>query len=99
MGTAEDSFIDLTERIGRKTGGLSISPSVMSKRGSEEPIAHITVRPAALGGTHMHTPALSQLRLHGQPMFVHMYALQTEAVPPLPPVIAPASAGARQGYG
>ena len=55
MGTAEDSFIDLTERIGRKTGGLSVSPSVMSKRGSEEPIALITVGPAALGGTpHAH---------------------------------------------
>ena len=58
MGTAEDSFIDLTERIGRKTGGLSISPSVMSKRGSEEPIAHITVRPGPIRGrTPASTPA------------------------------------------
>lgn len=43
MGTASDSFIDLTERIGRKTGGLSVSPSVMSKKGSDEPVAYIMV--------------------------------------------------------
>lgn len=43
MGTATESFIELTERIGRKTGGVSVSPSVMSKKGSNEPVAHITV--------------------------------------------------------
>ena len=28
MGTDKESFIELTERIGRKTGGLSVSPFV-----------------------------------------------------------------------
>lgn len=44
MGTASESFIELTERIGRKTGGLSVSPSVMSRKGSDEPVAYIMVR-------------------------------------------------------
>ena len=44
MGTERESFIELTERIGRKTGGVSVSPSVMSKKGSDEPVAFITVR-------------------------------------------------------
>ena len=26
MGTQKESFIELTERIGRKTGGVSVSP-------------------------------------------------------------------------
>lgn len=43
MGTASESFIELTERIGRKTGGLSVSPSVMSRKGSDEPVAYIMV--------------------------------------------------------
>lgn len=44
MGTAAESFVELTERIGRKTGGLSVSPSVMSKKGSDDPVAYIMVR-------------------------------------------------------
>jgi len=43
MGTATESFVELTERIGRKTGGLSVSPSVMNKKGSAEPVAYVTV--------------------------------------------------------
>jgi Zn-dependent M16 (insulinase) family peptidase len=48
MGTATESFIELTERIGRKTGGLSVSPSVMSRKGSDEPVAYITLRGKAM---------------------------------------------------
>ncbi|PSC73335.1 presequence protease chloroplastic mitochondrial-like [Micractinium conductrix] len=48
MGTATESFIDLTERIGRKTGGFSVSPAVMSKKGTDEPVAHITIRGKAM---------------------------------------------------
>ncbi|EFN52070.1 hypothetical protein CHLNCDRAFT_139318 [Chlorella variabilis] len=48
MGTSTESFIELTERIGCKTGGLSVSPSVMSKKGSEEPLAYVTVRGKAM---------------------------------------------------
>ncbi len=43
MGTDKESFIELTERIGRKTGGVSVGPSVLSKKGSDEPVAYITV--------------------------------------------------------
>ena len=31
MGTQKESFIELTERIGRKTGGLSVSPFVSDR--------------------------------------------------------------------
>jgi hypothetical protein len=44
MGTATESFIDLTERIGRKTGGLSIYPFTSSVRGQKEPLAYIMLR-------------------------------------------------------
>lgn len=45
MGTAKESFIELTERIGRKTGGLSVYPFTSAKRGSEQPVAYLIVRP------------------------------------------------------
>lgn len=38
MGTEKESFIELTERIDRTTGGLSISPSISYKRGADEPV-------------------------------------------------------------
>ena len=38
MGTETESFIELTERIDRTTGGLSISPSFSHKKGSDEPV-------------------------------------------------------------
>lgn len=53
MGTAKESFIELTERIGRKTGGLSVSPSIMSRKDSAEPVAYVMVRPGA--GQHHKT--------------------------------------------
>lgn len=44
MGTAKESFVELTERIGRKTGGLSISPFTSPVRNKKEPVAKIMVR-------------------------------------------------------
>ena len=44
MGTDKESFVELTERIGRKTGGLSVSTMVSSVRGKEEPVAKLMVR-------------------------------------------------------
>ncbi len=44
MGTEKESFIELTERIGRKTGGIGVSPFVSSVRGSSEPVAYVVVR-------------------------------------------------------
>lgn len=49
MGTAKESFIELTERIGRKTGGLSFYPYTSPKRGSEEPISYLMARGKAMG--------------------------------------------------
>jgi len=44
MGTAKESFIELTERIGRKTGGVSVYPFSSAKRGSDTPVSYIMVR-------------------------------------------------------
>jgi Zn-dependent M16 (insulinase) family peptidase len=44
MGTDKESFVELTERIGRKTGGLSVSTMVSSVRGKDEPVAKLMVR-------------------------------------------------------
>lgn len=38
MGTEKESFIEMTERIGRSTGGVSVSPMVSSKKGSPDPV-------------------------------------------------------------
>ena len=43
MGTDKESFIELTERIGRKTGGLSVSTMVSPVRGKKEPVAKLMV--------------------------------------------------------
>ena len=48
MGTEKENFIELTERIGRKTGGLSVSPFVSSIKGSDEPVGYIMVRGKAM---------------------------------------------------
>jgi Zn-dependent M16 (insulinase) family peptidase len=44
MGTDKESFIELTERIGRKTGGLSFSTFISSVKGKQEPVAKFMVR-------------------------------------------------------
>lgn len=41
MGTQTESFVELTERIGRKTGGLSISPFTSAVRGQQAPVAKL----------------------------------------------------------
>ena len=50
MGTERESFIELTERIGRKTGGLSVSPFVSSVKGSPDPVAYLMLRGKVGGG-------------------------------------------------
>ncbi|KAF8058036.1 PREP1 [Scenedesmus sp. PABB004] len=49
MGTASESFVQLTERIGRKTGGLSVYPFTSAKRGQDQPVAYLMVRGKAMG--------------------------------------------------
>ena len=46
MGTEKESMAELTERIGRKTGGLSASPFVSSIKSSPEPVSYLMVRAA-----------------------------------------------------
>lgn len=48
MGTATESFVELTERIGRKTGGLGVSPFVSSIKGTDAPIGYVTLRGKAM---------------------------------------------------
>ncbi|GIL59935.1 hypothetical protein Vafri_14588 [Volvox africanus] len=50
MGTSSESIVELTERIGRKTGGISIYPFTSAVRGKEQPVAYIMVRGKAMGG-------------------------------------------------
>lgn len=50
MGTAKESFVELTERIGRKTGGLAASPLVADVRGEREPAAYLMVSGKAMAG-------------------------------------------------
>ena len=48
MGTSTQSFIELTERIGRKTGGLGVSPFVSPVKDSPNPIGYVMVRGKAM---------------------------------------------------
>ncbi|KAI8103761.1 hypothetical protein M9435_006289 [Picochlorum sp. BPE23] len=50
MGTEKESFIELTERIGRKTGGIGVSPFVSAVRGSSDPVGYIMVRGKTMAG-------------------------------------------------
>lgn len=48
MGTATESFIELTERIGCKTGGIGISPFVTSVKGTPAPVGYLMIRGKAM---------------------------------------------------
>lgn len=48
MGTEKETFVELTERIGRKTGGISVSPFISGQRGSDEPVAKICISGKAM---------------------------------------------------
>uniref|UniRef100_A0A061S1H5 Presequence protease 2 n=1 Tax=Tetraselmis sp. GSL018 TaxID=582737 RepID=A0A061S1H5_9CHLO len=48
MGTETESFVELTERIGRKTGGLSIYPFTSTVKGEKEPVAMLMLRGKAM---------------------------------------------------
>ena len=44
MGTEKESFIELTERINRTTGGVSVYPFTSAVKGSPDPVAFLMVR-------------------------------------------------------
>ena len=43
MGTQTESFVELTDRIGRKTGGVSVSPFTSSVRDRADPAAYLMI--------------------------------------------------------
>lgn len=92
MGTEKESFIELSERIGRTTGGLSVSPFVTDVRGQKQPISLLMVRGKAMGAQagdlmQLMSDVLLTARLDDQSRFKQM-ALETkssiEAGAPLP---------------
>lgn len=44
MGTDSMNFVELTQKIGRKTGGISVYPLINDVRGSDEMVAKLMVR-------------------------------------------------------
>lgn len=54
MGTRKESFIELTERINRTTGGVSVYPFTSSVKGSPEPVAFLMVRAPPAGRSEVH---------------------------------------------
>ncbi|XP_031491266.1 presequence protease 1, chloroplastic/mitochondrial-like isoform X2 [Nymphaea colorata] len=50
MGTKDMDFIQLNQLIGRKTGGITVSPFTSSIRGKDEPCSVMIVRGKALAG-------------------------------------------------
>jgi hypothetical protein len=49
MGTEKEDFVTLSQRIGRKTGGVSFSPFTSSVKGSKDPLAFLMVRGKVMG--------------------------------------------------
>jgi hypothetical protein len=50
MGTADLDFVQLSQLIGRKTGGISVYPSTSAVRGRTEPSSHIFIKGKAMAG-------------------------------------------------
>ena len=49
MGTTKEDFVTLSERIGRKTGGVSFSPFTSAVKGQREPVAYLIARGKVMG--------------------------------------------------
>ena len=50
MGTQQENFNQLTERIGRKTGGIGVSPFITDVRGRPaDPAAYLFISGKAMG--------------------------------------------------
>jgi len=50
MGTSSLSFVDLQQRIGAQTGGISVSSFTSDVRGSREPVSYVVLRGKATSG-------------------------------------------------
>ena len=74
MGTDKEDFIQLTERIGRKTGGVGVSSFTSDIRGQEDPAAYLIVRGKAVADktsdlTDLFVDILHNARLDDQARF------------------------------
>ena len=74
MGTQKESFIELTERIGRKTGGVSVSPFTSDVKGEANPAAFLVLRGKAVADKSgdlldLFTDVLHTARLDDQARF------------------------------
>lgn len=56
MGTQKESFVELTERINRTTGGVSVYPFTSSVKGSPEPVAFLMVSAPRVGTSETPIP-------------------------------------------
>ena len=56
MGTKKESFVELTERISRTTGGVSVYPFTSSVKGSPDPVAFLMVRTRPVPGGYRAWP-------------------------------------------
>ncbi|KAK9805775.1 hypothetical protein WJX73_008308 [Symbiochloris irregularis] len=83
MGTERENFIQLTERIGRKTGGIGVSPFTSDMKGSPDPAAYLMVSGKAMGDKagdmlDLFRDVLLTARLDDKNRFLQM-ALETRA--------------------
>ena len=74
MGTDKENFVELTERIGRKTGGVGVSPFTSDIRGQADPAAYLIIRGKAVADkvsdlTDLFTDILHNAKLDDQARF------------------------------
>lgn len=80
MGTDKESFIELTERIGRKTGGVGVSSFTSDIRGQDDPAAYLIIRGKAVADkvndlTDLFIDILHNARLDDQARFKQVQLL------------------------
>lgn len=54
MGTRTESFVELTERLGRVTGGVGVSPLTSDIRGVTDPAAYVVISGKAMSDKSGH---------------------------------------------
>jgi hypothetical protein len=96
MGTASESFVQLTERIGRKTGGLSVYPYTMAVRGREEPLAYVMVGGVDPGFKEDLGMARSRVQARSR-VLASLWVVVSVAARPLHGARARGAAGVRHG--
>ena len=81
MGTDKEDFIQLTERIGRKTGGVGVSSFTSDIRGQDDPAAYLIIRGKAVADktsdlTDLFIDILHNARLDDQARFKQVRGFQ-----------------------